>query len=62
MNLKNTNQQSEEQPVKGSSGPPAPLLDSSMNLKKLVPVGEPIAARLSVDYPFPPHLEYVIIL
>ncbi|KAG1338886.1 U11/U12 small nuclear ribonucleoprotein 65 kDa protein [Cocos nucifera] len=58
LNLKNTNQQSEEQPVKGSSGPPAPLLDSSTNMKKSVPVGEPIAARLGVDYPFPPHLEY----
>ncbi|XP_038980348.1 U11/U12 small nuclear ribonucleoprotein 65 kDa protein [Phoenix dactylifera] len=58
LNLKNTNQQSEEQPVKGSSGAPAPLLDSSTNLKKSVPDGEPIAARLGVDYPFPPHLEY----
>lgn len=58
LNLKNTNQQSEEQLVKGSSGPPAPLLDSSTNVKKSVPVGEPIAARLGVDYPFPPHLEY----
>lgn len=24
--------------------------------------GEPIAARLGVDYPFPPHLEYAALL
>ena len=26
-----------------------------------VNVGEPIAPRLGVDYPFPPHLEYVFV-
>ncbi|KAI9121458.1 hypothetical protein K1719_008491 [Acacia pycnantha] len=32
-----------------------PLNDNS---KSRVPPSEPIAARLGVDYPFPPHLEY----
>lgn len=53
------NQPSEVQPVKDSSRPPASLSkDSYVNPKNLASGGEPIAARLGVDYPFPPHLEY----
>lgn len=36
--------------------------DLSEGLKsRSLPGSEPIAARLGVDYPFPPHLEYVFL-
>lgn len=33
---------------------------SSQTQKDHTSIAEPIAPKLSVDYPFPPHLEYVI--
>nr|CAD1828951.1 unnamed protein product [Ananas comosus var. bracteatus] len=60
-NLKNSNQHQhhQDQLVKGLSHPPISLLkDSSKNTNNLTHGGEPIAPRLGVDYPFPPHLEY----
>ncbi|GAV86168.1 RRM_1 domain-containing protein [Cephalotus follicularis] len=57
--------QSEPQPGKGFAQPSSLLKDASMTrdlgegLKSgSVAACEPIAPRLGIDYPFPPHLEY----
>ncbi|KAI3989519.1 hypothetical protein MKX01_035281 [Papaver californicum] len=64
--LGNKNPQNETQFGKDSSCSPGSLL-KDVNLTGNVtkgaslgslPTGEPIAARLGVEYPFPPHLEY----
>ncbi|XP_026412903.1 U11/U12 small nuclear ribonucleoprotein 65 kDa protein-like [Papaver somniferum] len=64
--LGNKNPQNETQFGKDSSISPGSLL-KDVNLTGNVtkgaslgslPIGEPIAARLGVEYPFPPHLEY----
>ncbi|OVA03907.1 RNA recognition motif domain [Macleaya cordata] len=62
----NKNLQSEAQFGKDTSCLPASLIKDANftgNVTKganpgSLPVGEPIAARLGVEYPFPPHLEY----
>ncbi|WOK95903.1 hypothetical protein Cni_G04610 [Canna indica] len=57
-NSKSADQKSESQSKKDSTSiNPAHLKESFLNQKKLS-TGEPIAPRLGVDYPFPPHLEY----
>ena len=56
---KNTDSQSDSQSGKDSSGPLQLSLKDASNPVSSVYGGEPIAPRLGVDYPFPPHLEYV---
>lgn len=58
-NTKNTNSQNNSEVRRDSSGPTSLLKDSS-DTRNSVYGGEPIAPRLGVDYPFPPHLEYVL--
>ncbi|MCL7045449.1 hypothetical protein MKW94_003232 [Papaver nudicaule] len=63
--LSNKHPQNETQFGKDSNIPPGSLL-KDVNLGNVtkganlgcLPSGEPIAARLGVEYPFPPHLEY----
>lgn len=47
----------QDQLVHGASQVPS---ISSQNKKDHTSTAEPIAPKLGVDYPFPPHLEYVI--
>ncbi|XP_006650019.1 U11/U12 small nuclear ribonucleoprotein 65 kDa protein [Oryza brachyantha] len=54
-NSKNSSEKQHEQAAHGTSQ--APSLNS-LNQKNLISSSEPIAPRLGVDYPFPPHLEY----
>ncbi|KAG0487868.1 hypothetical protein HPP92_006679 [Vanilla planifolia] len=55
---KNANQQSAPTFSKDTSGASTPLVKDSLARHKSFESGEPIAPRLGVDYPFPPHLEY----
>ncbi|ONK62763.1 uncharacterized protein A4U43_C07F7890 [Asparagus officinalis] len=55
-NPKSTSTKSEAQPKDSSQ--PASLLKDPANPVNSVYASEPIASRLGVDYPFPPHLEY----
>lgn len=60
----NKNKQSEGHSTQDSTIAPASLLKgapiTSNIAKGNIPGSEPIAARLGVDYQFPPHLEYAI--
>ncbi|KAG6513281.1 hypothetical protein ZIOFF_023594 [Zingiber officinale] len=58
-NLKSADQKSDSQSKKDSTANSSHLKESFTNQKNLT-TGEPIAPRLGVDYPFPPHLEYVV--
>ncbi|KAJ0979140.1 hypothetical protein J5N97_014614 [Dioscorea zingiberensis] len=53
---RSTNQENEVKHANDLSGPPASVRKDSINSTKCHV--EPISARLGVDYPFPPHLEY----
>ncbi|CAM0956609.1 unnamed protein product [Alopecurus aequalis] len=54
-NAKNANEKHQEQLTQGM--PQVPSMNSQ-NHKNSASTSEPIASRLGVDYPFPPHLEY----
>ncbi|XP_047093419.1 U11/U12 small nuclear ribonucleoprotein 65 kDa protein-like isoform X1 [Lolium rigidum] len=54
-NSKNANEKHQEQLAQGM--PQVPSMNSQ-NQKNSTSTSEPIASRLGVDYPFPPHLEY----
>jgi hypothetical protein len=56
-NSKNANEKHQEQLAQGM--PQVPSMNSQ-NQKNSTSTSEPIASRLGVDYPFPPHLEYVM--
>ena len=56
-NAKNANEKHQEQLAQGM--PQVPSMNSQ-NHKNSASTSEPIASRLGVDYPFPPHHEYVI--
>jgi U11/U12 small nuclear ribonucleoprotein SNRNP65 len=56
-NANNAHMKPQDQLVHGV--PPAPSI-SSDNQKNPTSPSEPIAPKLGVDYPFPPHLEYDI--
>lgn len=58
----NKPQQSEAHPLRSSSiQKDQPLTGKLTNVADIssMPIAEPIAPRLGVDYPFPPYLEYV---
>ncbi|XP_072985075.1 U11/U12 small nuclear ribonucleoprotein 65 kDa protein isoform X1 [Typha latifolia] len=55
-NAKISSQQHQDKLAKDMLHPP--IKDSFTNRNNLTSGGEPIAPRLGVDYPFPPHLEY----
>ncbi|XP_039128051.1 U11/U12 small nuclear ribonucleoprotein 65 kDa protein [Dioscorea cayenensis subsp. rotundata] len=57
INLRSTLQENEVKHAKDLYGPPDSLSKDSVN--NISSRLEPISARLGVDYPFPPHLEYV---
>uniref|UniRef100_A0A453N720 Uncharacterized protein n=1 Tax=Aegilops tauschii subsp. strangulata TaxID=200361 RepID=A0A453N720_AEGTS len=52
---KNASEKAREQLARGM--PQVPSMNSQ-NQKSSTSTPEPIASRLGVDYPFPPHLEY----
>ncbi|CAM0908852.1 unnamed protein product [Alopecurus aequalis] len=54
-NAKNANEKHQDQLAQGM--PQVPSMNSQ-NHKNSASTSEPIASRLGVDYPFPPHLEY----
>lgn len=54
-NAKNMNEKHQEQSAHGMSQVPSM---NSLNQKNSTSAAEPIAPRLGVDYPFPPHLVY----
>ncbi|VAI43124.1 unnamed protein product [Triticum turgidum subsp. durum] len=54
-NAKNASEKHHEQLARGV--PQVPSMNSQ-NQKSSTSTAEPIASRLGVDYPFPPHLEY----
>uniref|UniRef100_A0ACD5TNY9 Uncharacterized protein n=1 Tax=Avena sativa TaxID=4498 RepID=A0ACD5TNY9_AVESA len=54
-NAKNANEKHQEQLAQGM--PQMPSMNSESQ-KNSTSTSEPIASRLGVDYPFPPHLEY----
>ncbi|KAF0921566.1 hypothetical protein E2562_009767 [Oryza meyeriana var. granulata] len=54
-NSKNAIEKQQEQAAHGTSQVPSM---NSLNQKNPISSAEPIAPKLGVDYPFPPHLEY----
>jgi hypothetical protein len=56
-NANNAHVKPQDQLVHGVSQVPSA---GSQNQKNPTSTAEPIAPKLGVDYPFPPHLEYVI--
>ncbi|XP_052145918.1 U11/U12 small nuclear ribonucleoprotein 65 kDa protein [Oryza glaberrima] len=54
-NSKNANEKQQEHEAQGALQVPSM---NSLNQKNPISSAEPIAPRLGVDYPFPPHLEY----